>query len=323
MKIVLAESEGFSGTALENLRRCGAVEMPAFDRKALLSALRDADALWVRLGHRIDAELLSAAPRLRIIVSPTTGLNHIDLDEAGRRGIEILSLRGEVEFLQDVRATAEHTIGLVLALLRRIPSASSHARGGGWNRNLFKGREIYGKTAGVVGYGRLGKIVARYLHAFGARVLAADPAAGTGSAEPGVSLVPLPTLLGEADLVTLHVNLMHDTQGFFGLEQFRAMRRGAWFVNTARGELIDEDALLAALASGHLAGAALDVLWNESDGALEGNRLVAYARDHDNLIITPHVGGCTWESMEKTEIFLSRRLGEVLGCAAQPVAKPE
>jgi D-3-phosphoglycerate dehydrogenase len=306
-RILVSESGGFSVRAAGLLRQTGDLVLADLDRGDLLSAVREADVLWVRLRHRIDAEIIAAAPRLKVIVTPTTGLNHIDLKEAERHGIRVLSLRGETEFLQDVRATAEHTIALILVLLRHVPTALDHVRDGGWNRDLFKGRELYGKTVGVVGYGRLGQIVTRYLKAFDTRVLAADPNVNVGSVEPGVTLVPLRQLLREADLVTLHVNLCDETQGFFGWEQFAAMKEGAWFINTSRGELVDESTLLDALRSGRLAGAALDVLCEENPNGMGSHSLVAYAREYGNLIITPHIGGCTVESMEKTELFLAEK----------------
>ena len=160
-------------------------------------------------------------------------------------------------FLRDVRATAEHTLMLMLALLRRAHAAITHVHNGGWNRDLFRGHELHQKTVGVVGYGRLGRIVARYVHAFDARVLAADPHVTSHDVAPEVTLVPLEALLPAADIVTLHVNLDPATVGFFGRAQFAAMKRGAWFINTSRGELVDEVALLEALQQGHLAGAAL------------------------------------------------------------------
>ncbi len=282
--------------------------MADLDHNGLLSAVRDADVLWVRLRHRIDLEVMAAAPHLKVIVTPTTGLNHVDLEEARRRKIRILSLREETEFLQNVRATAEHTLALILALLRKVPAATCHVRAGGWNRDQFKGRELYGKTVGVIGYGRLGRIVARYLKALDTRVLATDPKVDLGSVEPGVSVVPLFQLLREADLVTLHVVLCDETRGFFGREQFAAMKHGTWFINTSRGELVDEHALLDALARGNLAGAAVDVVCDEDSSGMGNHPLVAYAREHDNLMITPHISGCTTESMEKTECFLADRL---------------
>lgn len=308
LNIVVSESREFSPQAVSLLRQIGNVMLADLDRSGLLSAVREADVLWIRLRHRIDAEVLDAAPNLKMIVTPTTGLNHVDLQAAKRRGVQVLSLRGESGFLQDIRATAEHTIALMLALLRRVPVAAAHVNAGGWDRDQFKGHQLHEKTIGVVGYGRLGRIVSRYLKAFDARVLTTDPHLDGDALEPDVTLVTLTELLQDADLITLHVNLCDETHQFFGQEQFAAMKPGAIFINTSRGELVDEHALLDALQAGWLAGAALDVLCDESSGGMIDHPLVTYARQHDNLIITPHIGGCTVESMEKTERFLAQRL---------------
>jgi D-3-phosphoglycerate dehydrogenase len=310
--ILVSESHEFSYEAAELLRQSGELILSDLDRSSLLSAVRDIDVLWIRLRHRIDAEVMAAAPRLKIIVTPTTGLNHVDVDEAERRGIRVLSLRGEDEFLRDVRATAEHTVALMLSLLRHIPAALAHVQEGSWNREQFKGRELYGKTVGVVGYGRLGRIVGKYLRAFGTRVLVTDPKLDRDSVEPGITFLSLNQLVREADIVTLHVNLCDETRGFFGSRQFSMMKQGACFINTSRGELVDEATLLDALGSGRLAGAALDVVSGEYSGTMTNHPLVAYAREHDNVIITPHIGGCTVESMKKTELFLASRLAHLL-----------
>jgi D-3-phosphoglycerate dehydrogenase len=282
------------------------------DAQGAVAVVQDFDVLWIRLRHQIDAELLNRATRLKTIVSPTTGLDHIDLAETQRRGIQILSLRGESDFLRDVRATAEHTIALVLSLLRHIPEACAHAKYGHWTRDLFRGYELHGKTAGIVGYGRLGRIVARYLRAFGTKVLVTDPKLRTDQAEAGITPTSLLRLLHESDLVTLHVNLCGETTGFFGRKQFAAMKPGAWFINTSRGELVDESALLDALSTGQLAGAAVDVLCGERSAGMAEHPLIVYSREHTNLLVTPHIGGCTAESMEKTENFLAQRLGSSL-----------
>jgi D-3-phosphoglycerate dehydrogenase len=307
-RILVAESSGFSPRAAELLREAGDLALADLDRNALLAAVREIDVLWVRLRHRIDRQLLDAAPQLKVIATPTTGLNHIDLNESRVRGIQVLSLSGETAFLNDIRATAEHTLGLILALIRHLPAAATHARFGGWNRDQFKGRELHGKTVGVVGYGRLGRIVSRYLRGFDTVILTADPDVTTASVEPPVTLVPLARLLGESNLVTLHVNLSKKTRAFFGREQFSAMKEGAWFINTSRGELVDETALLDALKSGHLAGAALDVISGEDGERMESHPVVAYALEHENLILTPHIGGCTEESMAQTEVFLAEKV---------------
>lgn len=311
MNILIAESTGFPPAAAERLRQSGKVVLAELDRPALEAAVVDADVLWVRLRNRIDAALLMSAPQLKIIATPTTGLSHIDLEAAEANGIQVLSLRGAVDFLRTIRGTAEHTIGLMLALLRRLPSAVKHVEAGGWDRNLFRGEELYGRTVGIVGYGRLGRIVARYLHAFEARVLMADRPDWSGEIDPWVKRVPLEELLAASDIVSLHVNLTPGNEELIGKKEFAAMKAGALFVNTARGELIDEAALEEALASRHLAGAALDVIAGEPLARPEQHRLIQYAQQHDTLLLTPHIGGCTRESMERTELYLAERLAEI------------
>ncbi|HVU88697.1 MAG TPA: NAD(P)-dependent oxidoreductase [Pirellulales bacterium] len=316
MKILIAESRGFSPAALQTLRGVAEVVEADLDRAGLLSACGDIDILWVRLRNQIDAEVFDAAPQLKVVVTPTTGLNHIDQQEAARRGIRIVSLKGEVAFLKDVRATAELTVGLMLMLMRNLLPAATDSLRGNWNRDAFQGHELYGKTVGIIGYGRLGHIVARYLQAFDMRVLVTDPDLDSEELGPGLTRVPLAKLLRDSDIVSLHVNLCDDTYGFFGSNEFDAMQPGAWFINTARGELVDEQALLNALRSGRLAGAALDVLCDEQSTGMGHNELVEYAKTHPQLIITPHIGGCTHESMEKTERFLAGRLVAKLAAGA-------
>ena len=309
-KILVTESSGFSSEAAALLRKHGDLVLADLTRAGLLSEVGEADVLWIRLRHRIDVEILAAAPRLTMIITPTTGLNHIDLAEAERRGIKILSLQGETQFLNDVRATAEHTIALTLSLLRRVPSAVEDVKKGSWDRDRFKGRELFGKTIGVIGYGRLGRIVAKYFSAFDTRILVSEPHLDLLSIGSDIAMLGIDELLQQSDIVTLHVNLSDRTRYFFGKEQFSKMKASAWFINTARGELIDETALLDALRSGHLAGAALDVLQNEQYNDMGLHPLVAYAREHENLLITPHIGGCTVESMDKTEVFMAQKLCE-------------
>ena len=308
--LLITESLRFSEAAAQVLRESSEVRLADLDRAGLLAAVQDADALWVRLRHQIDREVFEAAPRLRIIATPTTGLNHVDVSEAARRNIRVVSLKGETEFLRSVPATAEHTVALLFALMRHVPAAFEHVKMGGWDRDLFLGNDLCGKTAGVIGYGRIGRMVARYLLTFGVRVLATDSAAVI--ADPGVTLVPMNQLLEQSDIVTLHTSYSSEARGLMGTAEFAQMKPGAWFINTARGELVDEEALLEALRSRRIAGCALDVLSEEHSSGMGLNGLVAYAQGHDNLIITPHIGGCTSESMEKTEIFLAGRVATAL-----------
>lgn len=307
-QIILAEPAGFPAESLDLLRQAARVTLCEPTREALLNAVPSAEVLWVRLRHRIDAEIFNAAPALSMIVTATTGLNHIDIEEANERGIEILSLRGKTEFLKDIRATAEHTIGLMLSLLRHIPAATTEVILGGWQRDPYQGMEIYGKTVGLVGYGRLGRIVARYLRAFDAEVLVTDPLVAEGYIADGIESVSSTELLRKSDIVSLHVNLCESTHGFFNARMFDQMKPGALFINTSRGELIDENALLDRLKNGALRGVALDVLCGENSAGMNEHPLVKYAQTHENLIITPHIGGCTVESMGKAEHFLAQEL---------------
>lgn len=307
-RILIAESRGFSARAAATLNGEGEVVMADLKYDELLSEIATANVLWIRLRNRIDALLLKAAPSLRFIATATTGLNHIDLEEAQRRGIAVVSLKGEREFLKDVRATAELTIALLLALMRQIPAARASVLEERWERDAFLGHELYGMTAGIVGFGRLGRIVARYLRAFDMTVLASDPRVTEVDMPPDVRLASMEQLLRASDVVTMHVDLSPETHGFFGPGHFAMMKKGSWFINTSRGELIDETALIHALQTGHLSGAALDVVSGEHAGSMGEHSLIRCARTHPNLLITPHIGGYTRQSLEKAECFLAEKL---------------
>ena len=276
------------------------------NRQQLIAAISNFEVLWVRLRNMIDKEIMDHAPKLTTIATNTTGLNHVDLDEAAKRKIAVVSLKGEYEFLSDIRATAEHTIGLALALLRKIPAAHNHASAGGWDRYPFKGHELYEQTAGIIGYGRLGKIVAGYFKAFGMKVLVCDP--NVADTPDDVLKVQLDELVRQSDVISLHVDYRPENNQMIDKSVFDHVKQGAVFINTARGELVNESDLLAALNSGRLAGAALDVVASEHTNSDVRAALVQYTSGNDNLILTPHIGGNTFESHFKTEEFLAQKL---------------
>ena len=316
-RILIAEPEDFSAAAVERLRRHATVDLRAVAPGELRRVLRDYDVFWFRLGWPIDARVLDEHSRCRIIATPVTGIDHIDEALCARLGVRIVSLRGERAFLRSVRATAEHTLALALAVMRHLPAASRDAARGRWVRDDFRGHELYERTAGVVGCGRLGAIVAEYLLALGMRVLTYDPRAGAQVPTGVDRLDDLDDLLRQSDLVTLHVNYDDTTRGLFGAGRLAACKPGAILVNTSRGGLLDEAALLAALRSGHLAAAALDVVTDER-GFGPGNPLAQYARQHDNLLLTPHIGGNTYESFRRTEGFIAGRVLAALGVKEDP-----
>ncbi len=314
-RILIAEPDRFSPEALAILRVAGEVELRTVPTGELAPALREYDAVWIRLGHRVTTETLATAGpdlRCRVLACPVTGLDHIDLDACAERGIRVVSLKGETTFLRRVRATAELALGLTLALLRRIPQAAASVRDGEWDRDRFPGHELFEKTAGIVGVGRLGSIMAECLGALGMRVLGYDPRPDFPD-HVAERVGSLDALLAASDLVSIHVSYDATTHHLIGPAELAAMKPGAVLVNTARGGVLDEGALLDALRAGRLAGAALDVLYGEPD--IAGHPLVAYAREHDNLLIVPHLGGNTAESWVKTEVFLAGRVVAALKSA--------
>ncbi|HZZ72314.1 MAG TPA: NAD(P)-dependent oxidoreductase [Pirellulales bacterium] len=307
-RILIAEPLDFSAAAVAALKKVADVELRECDAAALRSAMMEFDVVWLRLAHRLDRSYFRQEMRCRIIAVPVTGLDHIDLEACAAHQVRVLSLRGEVEFLKEIRATAELTIGLTLSLLRQIPAAADSVRKGHWDRDRFRGTELFGKTVGLVGMGRLGSLVAGYFRAFGMRVLGYDPRPDFPGerAEPVASLAEL---LNQADLVSLHATYQPETQHLIDDNAFRQMKAEAILINTARGGLVQEWALLEALRSGRLAGAALDVVESEPRASAE---LLEYARNHDNLLIVPHIGGNTRESFAKTELFLANKVAAAL-----------
>jgi D-3-phosphoglycerate dehydrogenase len=228
------------------------------------------------------------------------------------KGITVLSLRGETKFLSTVSATAELAWGMLLALVRKIPAAHLSVMAGEWERNRFYGNELRGRTLGIIGYGRLGKMLKTYGQAFGMKVLAHD--VNTAS-EEYVDFVDLTSLLKQSDVISINLSLNESTIGMLGRREFSLMKRGAFLLNTARGEILDEEALLESLKAGHLAGAAIDVIaaeTSDNQNWLKESELRAYARDHNNLLITPHIGGVTYESVEKSNRFIIEKLGNYL-----------
>lgn len=308
MRILNAEPLEYSSQAREILLSLGELVEEPLDRAALLACISDFDVLIVRLAHQVDREVLDAGKRLKAIVTATTGLDHIDLAYAASKGICVLSLRGEFAFLQTVSATAEHTWALLLSLLRHIPASFESVRQGDWNRDAFRGHELEGRRLGVLGLGRIGQKVARYGLGFGMTVFAYDPYA-VQWVDGVTRCASLPELLNLSDVFSIHVPLNKETTGLISQSEIGRLPPGAILVNTSRGEVVDEISLVESLENGALSGAAIDFIPAERDTLKRrSSLLLTYARDHENLLITPHIGGATYESMQKTEIFMAQKL---------------
>jgi len=294
--------------ALAPLRRVAEVDcLPASPLG--LREIEAYDACLANADLQFDASVIRRAKRLRVLATPSTGTDHIDKNALAKRGIELLSLTREYRLLDSFTATAEHAWGLLLACLRRIPAGLEAVRRGEWARERFTGRQLSGKTLGVIGVGRLGRMLVEYGKAFRMRVLGCDPRPFRIA---GAKRVGLERLLAESDAISLHVHLTPGTRGLISRRAFSRMKPGAILINTSRGALIDEKAFLSALESGRLGAAGIDVIEGEWMADITRHPLVSYAQRHDNLIITPHVGGATVESIAGARIFMANRLAEYL-----------
>ena len=252
-------------------------------RAELIAVLPGADALIIRSASKVDAEVLAAADKLKIIARAGVGVDNVDVPEATRRGIVVVNTPDG-----NTISTAEHTFGLMLALARHIPQGHISMREGKWDRKSFMGVELRGKTLGVVGFGRIGRAVAKRALAFEMRVIAYDPyiTADVG-ADLGVEMVSLDDLFARADFITLHALLTPETRDMINRDTLAKMKKGVRIIDAARGALIDEAALAEAIKSGHVAGAALDVFAQEPPPP--DNPLVGLP----GVVHTPHLAAST------------------------------
>jgi D-3-phosphoglycerate dehydrogenase / 2-oxoglutarate reductase len=271
--------------------------------------LGQAQVYLATLAVRLDEELLEHASALRLVVTPSTGLDHLDLPALEKRGIRVVSLKEEIDFLNNVTATAEMAWALLLSLVRRVPWGFDAACQGRWARDEFRGHQLSGKTLGILGVGRLGRIVAQYGQAFRMRVLGCDR---KPLQIPGVQIVNLDTLLRESDVLSIHIHLTPENRHFVGASEFAKMKPGAVLINTSRGAIVDESAMLIALISGQIAGAGLDVIEGEWRSDLIEHPVIRYARTHQNVVISPHTGGITFESQQMAFEFIANRGVEAL-----------
>jgi D-3-phosphoglycerate dehydrogenase len=260
---------------------------------------------------RFSADRLSKAPGLRVYVAATTGADHVDEGELTRRGIPLLSLRGQKELLRNITPAAEHSWLLLMACARGLRAAVDDVSQGIWDRNRHPGTMLRGRVLGVIGCGRIGQWMARYARAFGMSCLGHDPHLEEWPQDMQEST--LEALLEQSDFVTVHVPLNDETRGLIGRRELARVKPSCILINTSRGEIIDEGALLDALAQGRLAGAGLDVLRGEPD--IGRHPLVEYARTHPNLVLTPHIGGFSPDALRYVLGFCCKRLSEFFGVA--------
>ncbi|WAC90006.1 phosphoglycerate dehydrogenase [Mycobacterium sp. Aquia_213] len=269
------------------------------DREKLLAAVPEADALLVRSATTVDAEVLAAAPKLKIVARAGVGLDNVDVDAATERGVLVVNAP-----TSNIHSAAEHALALLLSAARQVPAADATLREHTWKRSKFNGTEIFGKTVGIVGLGRIGQLVAARIEAFGTHIVAYDPYVSPArAAQLGIELLALDELLARADFISVHLPKTPETAGLIDKEALAKTKPGVIIVNAARGGLVDEAALAEAIGSGHVRAAGLDVFSTEpcTDSPLF---------ELPEVVVTPHLGASTSEAQDRagTDVAESVRL---------------
>lgn len=276
----------------------------------------DADAWIVRSGTKITGGLIESAPRLQVIGRAGVGVDNIDVEMATRRGVLVINAPDG-----NTISTAEHTCAMIMAAVRRIPSAAASVRAGQWDRKAFTGSEVFEKTLGIIGVGKIGQAVALRMKPYGVRLLGYDPVLSNEVADRiGITLVSMDELLAQSDIITVHTPLTDSTRGLINAEALQRCRDDIYIINCARGGIVDEEALLEGLKSGKVAGAALDVFTSEPPD----DRLRALL-EHPRVVATPHIAASTGEAQTKvarqvTEQVVQALRGEPVNAAVNALA---
>jgi D-3-phosphoglycerate dehydrogenase len=295
MKIIA--SDPISEKAAAELEKIGDLTL-AYDKspEELREIVKDAQVLIVRSKTTVDKELINSASNLKAIVRAGVGIDNIDAEYAKSKNIQVINTP---EAPSD--SVAELAIGLMLSLLRQIPRGDSGVKAKKWEKKELKGHELYGKTVGIVGCGRIGHRIAKLLKGFDLKVLVYDPHMPEKDLPEGAEKAELEKLLTESDIITLHVPLLPATKGMIGEKEFSLMKETAYIINTARGPVIDEEALYNALKNKKIAGVALDVFW-------EKKPFNSKVMELDNIIFTPHLGGNTYEAQDRIGDLLVEKI---------------
>ena len=291
--------------ALGLLRESTDLDYRPADRSTLLDIIDRYEAFWGHVDLKIDKPVLDRAGKLKVINTASTGTDHIDKEETARKGIRILSITTDYGLLRTFTATAECAWMLLLACSRNFRTVTRSALEGNWKNERFFGAQLYEQTIGVLGLGRLGSMTVEFGKAFGMRVLGCDL---KPISIPGVERVGFNTLLRESDSISIHIHMTPENHHLFNADALQKMKKKAVLVNTSRGDIVDENAVLEALESGSLAAYGADVLHDEWREDMGMSPLIRYARAHDNVILTPHIGGCTHRSLVEARIFSAKKL---------------
>ena len=314
MRVLITDR--FAAEGLDRLRAAGleVTEAPGLTPAALADAVAGVHAIVVRSLTQVDAALVERAPALLVVGRAGVGYENIDIEACTRLGIAVLNTPGASAI-----TTAERTLALMLALLHQIPAAERSIRAGKWDRRSFMANEAFAKTLGVLGYGNVGRVVAARAQALGMKVVVHDPAIASETPfNLGMTAVSFDALFAQSDVVTCHVSADPKLRGLISTRELALMRPGGWLINAARGFLLDEAALVHALKSGHLRGAALDVFEREP------LPLDSPLRDFDNVILSPHLGASSAEAERRVSLSVADQVARFLteGVATNLIAQP-
>lgn len=301
-KILIAEPLDEEGiNRLREKRAFEATQKFGMCEEDLISSIPEYDALIIRSETKVTDSVINAASRLKVIGRAGVGLDNVDIEAATRKGIVVMNTPGG-----NTISAAEHTISMILALSRNIPQANASLKEGRWDRKKFQGTEVYGKTLGIVGLGRVGSEVARRAQGLEMKVIACDPLISKQRVqELGIGLFNLEQLLPQVDYLSLHTPLTSQTRNLIGEREISVMKEGARIINCARGGIIDEEALCRALKEGKLKGAALDVFEEEKPFS---SPLV----ELDSVVLTPHLGASTEEAQRRVAVDIASQVIDAL-----------
>jgi len=310
-KIGIVEHKDFSDAAKSILSDVGKLSFFDTEKETLTDFINAKSCIFIRLKYSYCEKIITNTTELKYICTPTTGLNHVDVDFMHDNGIQVISLKGETDFLNTITATPEHTIGLALALLRNYNRAFLNKKNKIWNRELYKGLELNNTNVGIIGFGRVGNTLCKYLNAFNANVEFYDIDNGAVNRYYAKKVNSLSELINNNELIFLCASYSKKYEKFISKE-FLDLMRNKFFINTSRGEFVDEEHLIHRIQENAFKGVALDVISNET-GENNLNRLLSLTKEN-NLIITPHIAGATYQSMWNTEVFIANKLKEALSC---------
>ncbi|MBI5355613.1 MAG: D-2-hydroxyacid dehydrogenase [Candidatus Aenigmarchaeota archaeon] len=308
MRILVCDPIGTEGKGM--LKKAGFILDELIEGDDLSAIVGQYDGIIVRSKTKVTKDVLKNAKKLKAIARAGSGLDNVDVEEAKRLGIKVMN---SPEALTN--AVAELVVADMIALLRNLPKANKSMKDGKWLKKELVGRELRGKVVGIVGFGAIGKRVADLCAAFGARIIAYDVVKIPEEyIKNGVSQLPVDSVIKQSDIITLHVPLVNETRAMINKKTLGSMKKGAILINASRGEVVDEKALLEALKSGHLAGAALDVFEKEPP---EASELVLLP----NVLVSPHIGGQTEEAQNEASVIVAKKLIDALEQAKSHYSK--